>query len=136
MLAQPTAAHLTLHGHRIAYRTAGRGPVVVLVHGMAGSALTWRHAMPALAEHYTVVAPDLLGHGESAKPRGDYSLGAHASLLRDLLNALGHERATFVGQSLGGGIVLQFAYQFPERCGSFSSAAAVSAPRSTPCCAR
>jgi pimeloyl-ACP methyl ester carboxylesterase len=116
MLVQPTAAHLILHGHRIAYRIAGRGPVVVLVHGMAGSALTWRHAMPALADHYTVVAPDLLGHGESAKPRGDYSLGAHASLLRDLLNALGHERATFVGQSLGGGIVLQFAYQFPERC--------------------
>jgi pimeloyl-ACP methyl ester carboxylesterase len=63
-----------------------------------------------------VIAPDLLGHGESAKPKGDYSLGAHASLLRDLLNALGHERATCIGQSLGGGIVLQFAYQFPERC--------------------
>jgi pimeloyl-ACP methyl ester carboxylesterase len=105
-----------LHGHEIAYRTAGSGPVLLLVHGMAGSSATWRHVIPALAEHYTVVAPDLLGHGESAKPRGDYSLGAHASLLRDLLNALGHERATCIGQSLGGGIVLQFAYQFPERC--------------------
>lgn len=109
-------AHRTLHGHEIAYRTAGRGPVVLLVHGMAGSSATWRHVMPALAEHYTVVAPDLLGHGESAKPQGDYSLGAHASLLRDLLNALGHERVTCIGQSLGGGIVLQLAYQFPERC--------------------
>jgi pimeloyl-ACP methyl ester carboxylesterase len=106
----------TLHGHEIAYRTAGSGPVLLLVHGMAGSSATWQHVIPAFAEHYTVVAPDLLGHGESAKPRGDYSLGAHASLLRDLLNALGYERATCVGQSLGGGIVLQFAYQFPERC--------------------
>ncbi len=109
-------AMVRLHGHEIAYRTAGRGPVLLLVHGMAGSSATWRHVIPALAEHYTVVAPDLLGHGESAKPRGDYSLGAHASLLRDLLNALGCEHATCIGQSLGGGIVLQFAYQFPERC--------------------
>lgn len=115
-LVNPAVTHLTLHGHRIAYRTAGRGPVVVLVHGMAGSSATWQHVMPALAERYTVVALDLLGHGESAKPPGDYSLGAHASLIRDLLNALGHERATCIGQSLGGGIVLQFAYQFPERC--------------------
>ena len=106
----------TLHRHEIAYRTAGSGPVLLLVHGMAGSSATWQHVIPALAERYTVVAPDLLGHGESAKPRGDYSLGAHASLLRDLLNVLGHERATCIGQSLGGGIVLQFAYQFPERC--------------------
>ena len=63
-----------------------------------------------------MIAPDLLGHGQSEKPRGDYSLGAFASLLRDLLVALGHERATVVGQSLGGGIAMQFAYQFPERC--------------------
>jgi pimeloyl-ACP methyl ester carboxylesterase len=110
------AVRRTLHGHEIAYRTAGSGPVLLLVHGMAGSSATWRHVIPAFAKRYTVVAPDLLGHGESAKPRGDYSLGAHASLLRDLLNALGHERATCIGQSLGGGIVLQFAYQFPERC--------------------
>ena len=113
---ETTVVRRTLHGHEIAYRTAGSGPVLLLVHGMAGSSATWQHVIPALAERYTVVAPDLLGHGESAKPRGDYSLGAHASLLRDLLNALGHERATCIGQSLGGGVVLQFAYQFPERC--------------------
>ena len=63
-----------------------------------------------------MIAPDLLGHGESAKPRGDYSLGAYASGVRDLLLALGHDRATVVGHSLGGGIAMQFAYQFPERC--------------------
>jgi len=106
----------SLHGHEIAYRAAGSGPVLLLVHGMAGSSETWKHVIPSLAERYTVLAPDLLGHGESAKPRADYSLGAHASLLRDLLNFLGHERATCIGQSLGGGVVLQFAYQFPERC--------------------
>jgi len=95
---------------------AGDGPVVLLVHGMAGSSATWTRVMPALAERFTIVAPDLLGHGASAKPRGEYSLGAHANVLRDVLNALGHDRATFVGQSLGGGVVMQMAYQFPERC--------------------
>jgi pimeloyl-ACP methyl ester carboxylesterase len=95
---------------------AGDGPAIVLVHGLAGSSTTWQEVMPALADHYTVLAPDLLGHGESAKPRGDYSLGAYASGLRDLMVALGIERATFVGHSLGGGVALQLAYQFPERC--------------------
>lgn len=106
----------TINGHDVAYRRAGAGPVVLLVHGMAGSSSTWARVMAPLAAQYTVVAPDLLGHGESSKPRGDYSLGAHADVLRDLLNALGIDRATFVGQSFGGGIVLQMAYQFPERC--------------------
>jgi len=90
--------------------------VLLLVHGMAGSAVTWRHVMPALAKRFTVLAPDLLGQGQSGKPRGDYSLGAHANTLRDLLDALGHKRVTVVGQSLGGGVAMQFAYQFPERC--------------------
>jgi len=108
---------ITLHGHEVTYRTAGDAePVVVLVHGITGSSATWVDVMPALAEHYTVVAPDLLGHGQSAKPMGDYSLGAHASGVRDLLGALGHERATVVGHSLGGGVAMQMAYQFPERC--------------------
>ena len=107
---------ISIHGHSVAFRTAGDGPVVLLVHGMAGSSHTWRHVMPALARRFTVLAPDLLGHGDTAKPPGDYSLSAHATFLRDLLAALGHERATLVGQSLGGGIAMQLAYQFPERC--------------------
>ena len=105
-----------LHGHRVAYRAAGSGPVIVLVHGITSTSATWERVMPYLAERYTVIAPDLLGHGESAKPRGDYSLGAFASGIRDLLVALGHDRATFVGHSLGGGVAMQLAYQFPERC--------------------
>jgi pimeloyl-ACP methyl ester carboxylesterase len=107
---------VAINGREVAYRRAGKGPVVLLVHGMAGSSVTWSHVMPRLAHRFRVVAPDLLGHGESAKPRGEYSLGAHADILRDLLNALGYDRATFVGQSFGGGIAMQLAYQFPERC--------------------
>jgi pimeloyl-ACP methyl ester carboxylesterase len=107
---------ITLHGHQVSYRVAGSGPLVVLIHGIAGSAATWEDVLPRLAERYTVVAPDLLGHGSSAKPRGDYSLGAYASAIRDLLGVLGFERGTIVGHSLGGGVAMQFAYQFPERC--------------------
>jgi pimeloyl-ACP methyl ester carboxylesterase len=107
---------MILHGHPIAYLQAGSGPVVVLIHGITSDSSTWRRVMPYLAARFTVIAPDLLGHGASAKPKGDYSLGAHASAVRDLLVALGHDRATFVGHSLGGGIAMQLSYQFPERC--------------------
>jgi pimeloyl-ACP methyl ester carboxylesterase len=107
---------VSLHGHRVFFRSAGTGPVIVLVHGITSTSATWANVLPYLAERFTVVAPDLLGHGESAKPRGDYSLGAYASGIRDLLLALGHERATFVGHSLGGGVAMQLAYQFPEHC--------------------
>jgi pimeloyl-ACP methyl ester carboxylesterase len=106
---------MELHGHRVAYRCAGSGPAIVLVHGITSTSATWERVMPYLATRFTVIAPDLIGHGESAKPRGDYSLGAYASGVRDLMVALGHESATFVGHSLGGGVVMQLSYQFPER---------------------
>ena len=106
--------HVTLHGHEVGYRMAGEGETVLLIHGMAGSSATWRDVMPALAERYCVIAPDLLGHGESAKPLGDYSLGAFASGLRDLLGVLGKGSAAVVGTSLGGGVAMQLAYQHPE----------------------
>jgi pimeloyl-ACP methyl ester carboxylesterase len=109
---------LLVHGNHVHYGEAGAdsgGPVVVLVHGIASRASQWHGVMADLGETCHVIAPDLLGHGESAKPRGDYSLGAHACGIRDLLAALGHERVSLVGHSLGGGIAMQFAYQFPER---------------------
>jgi len=106
---------ISIHDQRITYRTSGSGPVLFLIHGMAGSATTWRQVMPGLAARFTVVVPDLLGHGRSDKPQGDYSLGAFSCTLRDLLVALGHEHATIVGQSLGGGVAMQFSYQYPER---------------------
>jgi pimeloyl-ACP methyl ester carboxylesterase len=100
----------------VAYRQAGEGPVLLLIHGITSSSLTWSRVIPSLARRFTVIAPDLAGHGGSDKPKGDYSLGAQASAVRDLLLALGHERASIVGHSLGGGIAMQFSYQFPERC--------------------
>jgi pimeloyl-ACP methyl ester carboxylesterase len=108
--------HVSIHGHDVGYRMAGAGDAILLIHGMAGSSRTWRDVLPVLARRFTVLAPDLLGHGESAKPLGDYSLGAFASGLRDLLGILGLDRVTVVGQSLGGGIAMQLAYQHPELC--------------------
>jgi pimeloyl-ACP methyl ester carboxylesterase len=105
---------ITLHGRPMTYVQAGSGPVLLLIHGMAGTLENWRAVIEPLARHHTVVAPDLPGHGGSAPGAGDYSIGALAAGLRDLLFALGHERATLVGHSLGGGIAMQFAYQFPE----------------------
>jgi pimeloyl-ACP methyl ester carboxylesterase len=110
-----TANEIELHGHRVSYRSGGDGPVLLLLHGIANSSETWEGVAPALCEQFTLIAPDLLGHGESATPRGDYSLGAHAAGARDVLTVLGIDRATVVGHSLGGGIAMQFAYQFPER---------------------
>jgi pimeloyl-ACP methyl ester carboxylesterase len=109
------AWQMHLHGHRVIYHMAGSGPAVVLIHGMLNSSRHWRSVALALADRYTVVAPDLIGHGDSATPRGDYSLGAHATSIRDLLAVLGVERATIVGHSLGGGVAMQFFYQFPQR---------------------
>jgi pimeloyl-ACP methyl ester carboxylesterase len=109
------AWEMDLHGHTVVYRVMGSGPPVVLIHGMVNSSRHWRAVAERLADRYTVIAPDLVGHGDSATPRGDYSLGAHATVIRDLLSALGIERATFVGHSLGGGVAMVFFWQFPER---------------------
>jgi pimeloyl-ACP methyl ester carboxylesterase len=105
---------VTLHGRPVSYVEAGSGPVLLLIHGMAGTYENWQAVIEPLAERHTVLAPDLPGHGSSAPGGGDYSLGALAAGLRDLLVALGHDRATLVGHSLGGGVAMQFAYQFPE----------------------
>jgi pimeloyl-ACP methyl ester carboxylesterase len=109
------AWQMQLHGHRVIYHMTGSGPPVVLIHGMVNSSRHWREVALGLADRYTVIAPDLIGHGDSATPRGDYSLGAHASSIRDLLAVLGVDRATIVGHSLGGGVAMQFFYQFPQR---------------------
>jgi pimeloyl-ACP methyl ester carboxylesterase len=106
---------IALHGRRAVYRIAGSGPPVVLIHGMLNSSSHWQSVALELARDHTVIAPDLIGHGDSAAPRGDYSLGAHAASIRDLIAAIGIERATIVGHSLGGGVAMQFFYQFPQR---------------------
>lgn len=124
----PQRRELTLHGYRRSYLDVGPEPdpltglppagaaTILLVHGIGDTADTWSEVIPALARTHRVIAPDLLGHGRSDKPRADYSVGAYANGLRDLLAALDIPAATVVGHSLGGGIAMQFAYQYPERC--------------------
>jgi pimeloyl-ACP methyl ester carboxylesterase len=113
---------VVLFGDRIAFRQFGdHGPVVVLLHGIADSGQTWDRLLPHLPADsdrgaFRILVPDLLGHGQSAKPRSDYSLSAHANMLRNLLDALGHDRVFVVGHSLGGGVAMQFAHQYPRRC--------------------
>lgn len=111
---EPRMVFRTIHGYRRAFRTAGTGPALLLIHGIGDNSSTWQDVIPHLAEKYTVIAPDLLGHGRSDKPRADYSVAAYANGMRDLLSVLGIDKVTVIGHSLGGGVAMQFAYQFPD----------------------
>ncbi|HEU4540361.1 MAG TPA: alpha/beta fold hydrolase [Jiangellaceae bacterium] len=110
-----TQATVTIHGHELSYFDGGSGPVVLFIHGILGSYRNWSHLIDRMDETQRVIVPDLFGHGASAKPVGDYSLGAHAGTMRDLLDRVGIDRVTVVGHSLGGGIAMEFYYLFPER---------------------
>ena len=111
---QPQVRFATIHGHRRAYVMAGEGPPILLLHGVGMDHRSWLPVVELLAPHYTVIAPDILGHGQSDKPRADYSIAGFANGVRDLISVLGIGSATVVGHSLGGGIAMQFAYQFPQ----------------------
>jgi pimeloyl-ACP methyl ester carboxylesterase len=113
--SQHEVSYLTIHGHRRAFVKVGQGPVLLLLHGLGCDHTTWTPVIDILARRYTVIAPDLLGHGRSDKPRADYSVGGYANGMRDLITCLGIDRVTVVGHSFGGGVAMQFAYQFPER---------------------
>ena len=110
-----TPHRVALHGHELAYLDSGSGPAVLFVHGILGSHRNWTHLIDRMDDNHRVIVPDLFGHGHSAKPMGDYSLGAHAATLRDLLDRLGIQKVTIVGHSLGGGIAMEFYYLFPQR---------------------
>jgi pimeloyl-ACP methyl ester carboxylesterase len=110
----PSLQFRTVHGYRRAFRIAGSGPVILLIHGIGDNSTTWETVQAKLAQRFTVIAVDLLGHGQSDKPRADYSIAAYANGMRDLLSVLEIERVTVVGHSLGGGVAMQFAYQFPH----------------------
>ena len=114
-MRQHRVQHVTVHGHRRAFVKVGSGPALLLLHGLGCDHRTWLPVLDALARRHTVLAPDLLGHGESDKPRADYSIGAFANGMRDLITVLGIDKVTVVGHSFGGGVAMQFAYQFPER---------------------
>lgn len=110
----PSLQFRTIHGYRRAFRVAGSGPAILLIHGIGDNSTTWSTVQSKLAQRFTVIAPDLLGHGRSDKPRADYSVAAYANGMRDLLSVLDLDRVTVVGHSLGGGVAMQFAYQFPH----------------------
>src|SRR6201995_3826048 len=110
----PRLEYRTIHGYKRAFRIAGSGPAILLIHGIGDNSTTWKAVQTKLAQRFTVIAPDLLGHGLSDKPRADYSVAAYANGMRDLLSILDIEHATIVGHSLGGGVAMQFAYQFPQ----------------------
>jgi pimeloyl-ACP methyl ester carboxylesterase len=110
----PSLQFRTIHGYRRAFRVAGSGPALLLIHGVGDDSTAWEPVHAKLAQRFTVIAPDLLGHGESDKPRADYSLPAFANGMRDLLTVLGIDRVTVVGHSFGGGVAMQFAYQYPQ----------------------
>lgn len=110
----PSLQYRTIHGYKRAFRIAGSGPAILLIHGIGDNSTTWNVIHAKLAQRFTVIAPDLLGHGKSDKPRADYSVAAYANGMRDLLSVLDIERVTIVGHSLGGGVAMQFAYQFPQ----------------------
>ena len=110
-----TPRKVVLHGQELSYTDSGDGPAVLFIHGILGSQQQWSHLVDEMDDDHRVVVPDLFGHGESAKPTGDYSLSAHAATMRDLLDHLEIDRVTLVGHSLGGGIAMQFFYLFPER---------------------
>lgn len=112
---QAQVRYATIHGHRRAYVVTGSGPALLLLHGLGCDHTTWAPVIDSLARRYTVIAPDLLGHGGSDKPRADYSVGGYANGMRDLLTVLGIDRVSVVGHSFGGGVAMQFVYQFPER---------------------
>src|SRR5437879_6212755 len=116
MLDEVEMQYRTIHGYRRAFVHVGRGPALLLIHGIGDSSDTWQPLIEPLARRHTVIAPDLLGHGRSDKPRADYSVAGYANAMRDLLSVLDVERVTVVGHSLGGGVAMQFAYQYPERC--------------------
>jgi pimeloyl-ACP methyl ester carboxylesterase len=110
----PTLEYRTIHGYRRAFRVAGSGPAILLIHGIGDNSTTWSTVQSKLAQRFTVIAPDLLGHGKSDKPRADYSVAAYANGMRDLLSVLDIDKVTVVGHSMGGGVAMQFAYQFPQ----------------------
>jgi len=115
MATELPSAMCLVNGHEMHFKRGGTGPPLVFVHGVLGTHEVWVDLAALLAEEHTVILPDLFGHGASSKHRGDYSLGAHAAAVRDLITACGLARVTMIGHSLGGGIALQFAYLFPER---------------------
>lgn len=104
---------VTASGHQMSYVTGGSGPPMVLLHGLGANSFTWRYVLPTLMQHYTIFAPDMFGCGDSDKANVDFSLHAMAGYVNGFMEAVGLDRAIFVGHSLGGGLTMQYCHEYP-----------------------
>ncbi len=108
-----TTRDLDVDGIRLHVAEAGEGPALVLLHGLSATHANWEHTIPAFADRWRVIAPDLPGHGRSAKPDAPYSIDFYAGVIRSLGRALGVHEAVVVGNSLGGQIAIELALSYP-----------------------
>ncbi|HEY0762801.1 MAG TPA: alpha/beta hydrolase [Pyrinomonadaceae bacterium] len=110
-----TAKETTVFGQKIHYVEAGSGPTVILLHGLGGSTQVWQLNIAALAEKYHVVVPDQIGFGKSDKPLVNYRIRTYVDFLDQFCKQLKIERASLVGNSMGGWIAAAFTASFPDR---------------------
>jgi pimeloyl-ACP methyl ester carboxylesterase len=110
-----TPKEVLVFGQKIQYVEAGSGPTVILLHGLGGSAQAWQFNIGALAEKYHVVVPDQIGFGKSDKPLVNYRIRTYVDFLDQFCKQLKIERATLVGNSMGGWIAAMFTASFPDR---------------------
>jgi pimeloyl-ACP methyl ester carboxylesterase len=113
--AQAAGKEVTVFGQKINYTETGSGPVVVLLHGLGGSTANWAFNVSALAAKFRVIVPDQIGHGQSAKPFINYRIGTYVDFLDKFLSELKIERASLVGNSMGGWIAAAYALKYPQR---------------------
>src|SRR5919107_1020593 len=113
--APQPAKELVVFGQKIRYVEAGSGPAVVLLHGMGGNSTNWAFNTPALAQKFRVVVPDQVGFGQSDKPLINYRVGTYVDFLDKFLSELKVERATLVGNSMGGWVAASYALRHPGR---------------------
>src|SRR5919205_3387519 len=110
-----TPKEVVVFGQKIQYVEAGSGPTVILLHGLGGSTQVWQFNVAALAEKYHVVVPDQIGFGKSDKPLVNYRIRTYVDFLDQFCKQLKIERATLVGNSMGGWIAAMFTASFPDR---------------------
>jgi len=110
-----TSKEVLVFGQKIHYLEAGMGPTVILLHGLGGSSVAWSFNIGPLAEKFHVVVPDQIGFGKSDKPLVNYRIRTYVDFLDQFCKQLKIERATLVGNSMGGWIAAMFTASFPDR---------------------
>lgn len=105
-----------VNGVRLHYVTQGEGPLLILLHGFPEFWYSWHYQIPALAKHFTVVAPDMRGYNESEKPPGvaSYHIDRLTGDVGGLMRAFNEERAVIIGHDWGGGVAWSFAANYPH----------------------